>query len=285
MNNTNTEGEGFSSIDYVHQCLLDNDKAEAFEAAIKELIKPSSNILELGTGTGILSLIASRAGGNKITAIEFDPFIADVARQNIENNHQEHKIKVVTADARNIKFINNEKFDLVLMEMLCTALIEEMQVQAINNLHSQHIISAETMVIPFAQENYIELAHTDFMNHGFEMKMIKYYWAGQTEFNVTRFTNIELLNRVDFSKPIHEEFSANIQLTAQQSGTINSVLLSSKVIVDKKESIILGSTFSLNPIIAIPFPERQVKEGDRISIHISYLFGGGFRNLHIRPVD
>jgi|SRR5580765_8324792 len=140
MNNLIVEGEGFGSVDYVHQCLIDKDKALAFETAIKEVMRSSYQVLEVGTGTGILSLIACRAGAKKVTAIEFDPVIADIARENIKQNGYEDTVTILTADARNITFPDNQKFDVVIMEMLCTGLIEEMQVQAINNLISQDII-------------------------------------------------------------------------------------------------------------------------------------------------
>lgn len=282
MNIIETQGEGFSSVDLVHQCLIDPDKAVAFEMVLKQSIKSDSSVLELGTGTGILSLLAARAGANKIVAVEFDPFIAEVARENIRNNGYENKIKVITGDARRVVFQKEEMYDVIVMEMLCTCLIEEMQVQTINNLCSQNMIIPETIMIPSAQENYIALAQTDFMKHGFEMKMIKYLWPHQgMDYKVEQLSNTELLQRVDFSKIINEHFSIHIEFTVETPGNLNSALLSSKILINHDGSITLGSTFSLNPMIAIPLPEKKVKKGDKVSIAIDYKFGGGFQNFNI----
>lgn len=281
MNIIETQGEGFSSIDYVHQCLIDKDKAHAFEQTMKEIMKPSFHVLELGTGTGILSLLAARTGAAKITAVEYDPFIAEVARKNIKQNGREDKISVEVADARTVSFPEDKKFDVVVMEMLCTGLVEEMQVQAINNLVSKKIISHETIVIPAAQENYISLAHTDFMIHGFDMRMIKYLWITYMENKTKALSNDELLNHIDFRKAIKENFFETMQFTIRDSGLINSVLLSSKVLLNATGSISLGSTFSLSPLVAIPLSERMVKAGDKITLLINYKLGGGFQNFKV----
>jgi len=101
------------------------------------------------------------------------------------------------------------------------------------------------------------------------------------EYNTTPLTNVEFLSKICFSEPIKEDFSANIQFISEQTGIVNSALLSSKILINKDGSISLGSTFSLNPLIAIPLPERQVNVGDKIAIFVEYKFGGGFPNFNI----
>jgi predicted RNA methylase len=273
--------EAFSSVDLVHQCLIDTNKAEAFKETLQNVVQKNSTVLECGTGSGILSLIAAQAGAKAITAIEFDPYIANVAKDNISLNGKDHIITVLTEDARNITFPNGTHFDIIIMEMINTGLIEEMQVQAMNNLHAQNLITLTTVLIPAVQETYITLAYTDFKQHGFTMKMVKQMWQEiKSDAVLSRLSGKQLLNRIDFSSPTPELFTAQIQFEVEQSGEINSIILSGKTILNKEETIVLDSTFSLNPDIIIPLPEeRNVEKGEIIALEIEYIFGGGFQTF------
>ena len=151
MKDTQDVGEGFSSVDLIYQCLIDEDKFNAFEKVLKKHINTESTVLEFGTGSGILSLLSARLGAKKVTAVEFDPYVASIAEDNIKNNKFENVITVLNGDARNAVF-PNEKFDVVVMEMLATGLVDEMQVLAMNNLYEQNALSDKAVVIPFAQE-------------------------------------------------------------------------------------------------------------------------------------
>jgi len=276
-------GEGFSSLDLIYQCLIDDDKYQAFDKALRDVIVPDSRVLELGTGSGILSMIAGRAGAKKVTAVEFDPAIADVARQNVLNNDLGDCVDVVTGDARTITF--TEPFDVVVMEMLATGLVDEMQVLAMNNLHRQGLITEATIVIPFAQENYVSLVHANFAVHGFTMSMVSHLWSHDDYADKFKeLTKPAMLNNVCFAHENEEVFSGQVVLDILTDGEVNSICLSSTVVVDQNRTITLDSTSSLSPLVLVPLPLRAVKAGERVTLEIEYTFGGGFSNFKARYI-
>ena len=69
--------------------------------------KPS--YLDVGAGSGILSILAKKCGFNQIVGIETDPIARDVARHNYEINFEQHSI--VMEDAPLEEYF--EKFDVV----------------------------------------------------------------------------------------------------------------------------------------------------------------------------
>jgi len=73
--------------------------------------RPADNLLELGAGNGIISLLLSRKSFRRIVCLEVQPGLADLARRNIVLNHLEKKIVVLEQDLR--AFRPEEKFDLV----------------------------------------------------------------------------------------------------------------------------------------------------------------------------
>lgn len=62
-------------------------------------VKPTDNVLDLGTGTGVIPLLLdARYSPNTIKAIEIQEQSADMARRSVGLNRLEHKIEIITGD-------------------------------------------------------------------------------------------------------------------------------------------------------------------------------------------
>ena len=55
-------------------------------AALDECVRPGTHVLDVGAGSGILSIAAVKLGASRVDAFEIDPIAADVARANCEAN-------------------------------------------------------------------------------------------------------------------------------------------------------------------------------------------------------
>jgi type II protein arginine methyltransferase len=78
--------------------LNDAARNEAFEAAILRALAthgPGARLLDIGTGSGLLSMIAARAGATGIVTCEAVPLIAETARRIIALNGHAEAITVV----------------------------------------------------------------------------------------------------------------------------------------------------------------------------------------------
>ncbi len=62
-------------------------------------------VIDMGTGTGILAILASMLGAEKTVAIEIDPFAAENARDNVALNLPENAktVEVITGDASSLE--------------------------------------------------------------------------------------------------------------------------------------------------------------------------------------
>lgn len=73
--------------------------------------RADDEILELGTGTGIISLLLSIKTFKHITAVEIQESLADLARRNVRMNKLDKRITVVREDLR--RFQPKKKFDVI----------------------------------------------------------------------------------------------------------------------------------------------------------------------------
>ena len=79
-------------------------------------IKKNSNVLDLGTGTGILGfLLIAKSNVNKVTGIEIQPEIVDMANRSIVMNKLEDKFEVVNCDIKDLdKRLKIDSYDAII---------------------------------------------------------------------------------------------------------------------------------------------------------------------------
>jgi SAM-dependent methyltransferase len=73
----------------------DQARNKAYDAALRNAIFPGCTVLEIGTGTGLLAMMAARAGAARVITCEADPAIAAAARENVAVNGFADRVTVV----------------------------------------------------------------------------------------------------------------------------------------------------------------------------------------------
>ena len=68
-------------------------------AALQELIKGGETVLDVGTGSGILSIAAVKLGAAQAVGIDIDSVAVEVAEENVKRERLDDKIEIVRADS------------------------------------------------------------------------------------------------------------------------------------------------------------------------------------------
>ena len=137
---------------YSHEIMIaDTVRVNSYYEAIKRNIKPGDVILDLGTGTGILSLFAAQQKPKQVYAIDHSEFI-HVAGQIAEHN-KIGGITFVRANSANLTLA--EKIDVLLHEQIGDDLFNEHMVENILDV-KRRLLKEDGRILPGKFELFLE---------------------------------------------------------------------------------------------------------------------------------
>ncbi len=84
----------YQSMDMHLAFLEDKERNEAYHLALQRTVRPSDRVFEIGTGTGILAMLAAQAGAAHVDACERVPWVAKAAAQVVRDNALADKVTV-----------------------------------------------------------------------------------------------------------------------------------------------------------------------------------------------
>ncbi|KZX16237.1 ribosomal protein L11 methyltransferase [Methanobrevibacter cuticularis] len=283
----------------------------------KSYSKKLDNIVyDLGTGSGILAYFASKYF-KSVIAIDKDSKIIECAKKSFVDIKN---ITFISQDA--LKYEFKKKADLVICEMLDTALIEEEEVLVLNRL--QDYIKEDGKVIPQGIINIAEPVHMendkihyedvehgsnfdkddndcDDVEHGSnfdkyvnDFDNIKYKLDDNKNDNYHVLGKSVEFSSFDFLDYINPNFKTVINFKIDNFSEknenkyekfINGIKITTFTKIN--EDIICGPTPMLNPPLFIPLETHKNMElinKDEISIELQYIMGGGLETIKAKII-
>ncbi len=76
-------------------------------------VKNATNILDIGTGSGLIALMLAQQTKSKITAIEIDEQASKQAKENVKNSKFKTRIKIINISLQNFTKTYDKHFDLI----------------------------------------------------------------------------------------------------------------------------------------------------------------------------
>jgi len=100
----------------VHRTMIrDRIRTEAFRRAINSVVRPGDIVLDVGAGSGILSMFAAQAGAARVHAVE-ETTVAVLAQQLAAANGFDQIVEVIQGDILDIEL--PERVDVIVSEWL-----------------------------------------------------------------------------------------------------------------------------------------------------------------------
>lgn len=248
----------FKTTYYHFDLLKDEERISAFYEAIEDLSVNQELAYDLGCGSGILSFFLN-SYFKEIIAIEQDVKASICAKKNLENFKN---IKVINEDVFNYNF--SKKSDLIVCEMLDTALIDEEEVPVLN--HVRNYLKEDGRIIPQGIINIIELAHL-------ERDYIHY----DEDVSCEILSKPVIYDEINFLNEINPNFEKVITLKAKKDSSVNGLKITT--VTKLNDNLVCGPTPMLNPPLLIPLNEKNVKCNDLINVKLKYIMGKGIGTI------
>lgn len=251
----------FKTTPYHHDLLKDTQRLSVFYQAIKEYSDKNELAYDLGCGSGVLSYFLSDKF-KEIISIEIDKKAYECAKENLSDFNN---ITVVNDNVLDYNF--TKKADLIVCEMLDTALIDEEEIPVIN--YAKQFLKDTGKIIPQGIMNAVELVN---------MQRHHIHW--DEEVNYQSLSDQFIYNELNFSENINPEFEINLKLKANKNATVNGLKITTYTKLT--EDIIAGPMPMLNPPLLIPLNERPVKVNDFIEVQLKYIMGNGIESIETK---
>ena len=116
------DGIAISSFDFHHSMLADELRTTSFLSAIEATVNPGDVVVDIGTGTGVLSVFAAKSGASRVYAIEQEAIIG-VAREIASRNGLSDIITFIEGSSLDVEL--PEKADVLITETIGNMALDE----------------------------------------------------------------------------------------------------------------------------------------------------------------
>ncbi len=149
----------------VHRTMIrDRIRTDAFRRAIDSVVRPGDIVLDVGAGSGILSLFAARAGAARVYAVE-QTSIAVLAQELATANRVADIVRVIQGDVTEIEL--PERVDVIVSEWLGGFGIDEGMLAPVITARNRWLKPGGVMV-PDSVTAWVALVHDRYLGETVE---------------------------------------------------------------------------------------------------------------------
>ncbi len=106
----------YNSIDMQRELVGDEVRTSRFRESIRATVSRGDVVLDVGTGSGILSLFAAQAGAARVYAVDREPGAVALARRLVADNGFDDRVRVIGGEIEQLTL--PEQADVVIFEWL-----------------------------------------------------------------------------------------------------------------------------------------------------------------------
>jgi type II protein arginine methyltransferase len=265
------------------EMLNDEKRNEAFRRALTNAITPETVVLDIGSGTGLLAMMAARAGARETVTCEMVPQLAELARDTVELNGLADRI--ITLDKKSTSLVIGyqmvHKANLLVTETVDCGLLGEGIVSSIAHAKA-NLLTDDAQIVPCAATVYATVVESPRLRNlncaqtaaGFDVSLINRYATAHympvrlDAFEYTPLTEPFAVFDFDFANGTIVPERKQIEVQALRDGTAHCVIFWFNMQLDEENSISNqpGSTTHWEQALQCLDNEVAVKAGETLVI-------------------
>ncbi|MEM9061473.1 MAG: 50S ribosomal protein L11 methyltransferase [Pseudomonadota bacterium] len=280
---------------YHWQMVADAPRNTAYAGAIADAVKPGMTVLEIGAGTGLLAMIAARAGAEHVYTIEANPLMAQVARECVRRNGYEDRVTVLHGHSTKMEISRDipVRGDLLVHEIFSATLLGEHILPSIAHAKSE-LLGKGVPLLPFGIAAVGAIAEPprhrlteDMAIDGFDLSPLTAIDSAVTQFRpglCKRLSEPFALYDCDLRGAFAQTGHRTVRVTASQAGTASGIEQWMHIEFPNRTALVTDDPASHWSTCFHPFgARRDLSEGDTIDIATEFWPGSLAAGLATQP--
>jgi len=248
--------------------LSHRSRLSKFQRALQKVVRPESRVVDIGTGTGVLALIAAKAGAKSVTAVDVNRESLNYARKAAEINGLSQRVRFVESHFED--YVHEEQADIVVCEMLSSMLLVEQQVPACAHA-AKRILKPGGIILPASASVYAVPVECHSLLERFSLFDLEFPKVPQTlgKGDAKDLSDAVLVAKFDFSTPdVPAEVDEMLEYTIIEDGVLHGLVGFFKA--QLYEDITLGMDDGWRELF-LPLAEPvEVSKGARVSVQLRF---------------
>ena len=140
----------------------DEGRNAAYEEALRRNVQQGTRVLEIGAGSGILAMMAARAGAREVISCECNHAVAATAADIVARNGFSGRVKIVPKHSRDLEVGNDlaDPADVLISEIISSDLLGQDVLGCMENVIGR-LTRPKACIIPSHGSVRVALAHYD----------------------------------------------------------------------------------------------------------------------------
>lgn len=269
------------------EMLNDEQRNAAFERALTKVITPDTRVLDIGSGTGLLAMMAARAGARETVSCEMVPLLADLAREVVARNGYAGRVRIMGKKSTELTVGDDlhERANLLVTETVDCGLLGEGIVPSLTHARA-HLLTEDARVIPRAAQVYAMVVESQRLRGlnsvswcaGFdvglfqEYKALNYLPVRLAAFEYAPLTEPFEVFSFDFERGLIRPARRTLRVPVVRDGACHAVVFWFDMHLDEEISITNepGSTTHWEQAVQCLESGRRVRAGEVLEVEAEH---------------